>query len=233
MLSMGSTRRYFGCMALTLALSCIAQMAEAGTCRWTRAKASVGWLHDSANAIEKRLDALECHGPSHQLSIHLLHQVCELKEAISCDADWNRIDRQLHDVKVINDQLLQVIAARCSLHEDRRLRVEVERFQDRFYGLERELRKCLASLPNCGPNLPAHAGPWDSNPSYYYESQRPRIEVRSPTLPIPQFRPPVMPPIPVPVSPWSDPRLGPSIQVNAPSVGREILREVLVRALSR
>ncbi|MFO0921759.1 MAG: hypothetical protein U0905_04635 [Pirellulales bacterium] len=163
--------------------------AEAAN-RWNRAKGPVTVLFDNAKSIEKRLDYLECHGYSHQIAHSLVHAVGEVKEALYADADAWRLEASLHEVQSLNRRLIEVVQSRHSLHEDSRLRHDIERFQDRISVLEREVRKCvLASKPACpmeehypSPSVPSRRGfefrlQIPAPPTSHY---RPSVEVLPP-----------------------------------------------------
>lgn len=151
--------------------------------RWNRAKGPVTVLFDSAKSIEKRLDYLDCHGYSHQISHSLLHAVGEVKEALYADADSWRVEASMHEVHSLNRRLIEVVQSRHSLHEDSRLRHEIERFQDRISVLEREVRKSmLASKPGCPVDEPFHAPHVPSSRGFEF-----RLQI--PTPPSSRFRP--------------------------------------------
>ena len=140
---------------------------------WSRAKGAVHSLHNTSVALRRRIDDVEPHGYSHRIACELEAAVCGLKEAIGCDAPRPRIELGMHEIVQLNQQLIRCVASNCDLRNDRKVQSELDRFQDRFCTLERELRKCISRIPVCptghpdfqNPRIPIGYAPLDSYPA--------------------------------------------------------------------
>ncbi len=130
----------------------IAASSAANT--WSRAKGAVHALHDTAVALRRRIDDVDPHGYAHRIACELEASVCDLKEAIACDAPRQRIEYGMQEIGMLNQQLIRAVASHCDLRNSRRVLAELDRFQDRYCTLERELRKCISRIPVCPPSHP-------------------------------------------------------------------------------
>ncbi len=106
-------------LVLSLLFSCIGSPQARAANTWSRAKGAVHALHDTAVALRRRIDDVDPHGYAHRIACELEASVCDLKEAIACDAPRQRIEYGMQEIGMLNQQLIRAVASHCDLRNSR------------------------------------------------------------------------------------------------------------------
>ncbi len=245
-----SASRFVATMLLVGAVWVTFQGNADACVKWSRAKGTASCLHSSAEKLRKRIECLEDRGLCTQIAMQLERATCELKEAISHDADWVNVECALRDVKRANMQLVNCVSRICLLRDDRRVDSELERFQDYLCKVQDQLRVSLEKLGGLPQNRPSQWNQPYGNPrevDFPWIQQQGAVQIRqhgnqggSQMLLdgfIPDEREYFQPPQPNangyrPMTlPGYSPAGAPQIRVQNNELGKEMLKLVLSRVL--
>jgi hypothetical protein len=126
--------------------------------KWSRVKGAASSLHSTAEKLRKRIECLEEHGQCMQIARQLESATCELYDAIRHDADWPVVNRALRNVQAGNRYFVACVSQSCVLRNDRRVRSELEDFQEDLCKVQEKLHETLERMGGLPPVRPT---PWN------------------------------------------------------------------------
>jgi hypothetical protein len=124
---------------------------------WSRAVGEADELHDSTEDLRNRMHRLYLASPATSLSCSLDELAHQIEEMVKCGADYNQLQWSLQSFQTLEQQVAYAIAADCRIHSDRSIRHYVERIEEDYRDLVRDLSKC--QIPVCTTNH-RHVSPY-------------------------------------------------------------------------